>query len=446
MKLLFDILYFLLKKMIWVLVIFAAGIILISGLNWVKSQLDTEQKRRVAILEVKQEINNIQEDASEYKDRTVKITEHYKNQRLVVQRLKRNTPSLWNYTDYVIHMQKIRAAERLEEEYASLYRKTIMKNRSLLRPIDKLKNQINNSEQNKSTFIRYFDKAKAFFYSNANQLWSSILVILFSVFCGPTIWKFTWYYFIAPLAKNFAPMRLISSDAKGSIKYGNSENVLSAIIEPGNSLLARMDWVQRYNEQGEKKSQLFFDRSSPFICYAAGLKNLTKITSPEDLSIYVDLAHPKNAQYHISEVKLENHPGIVVYPQNIVALSGNINLKSQWRFFNLHSWLTNQFRYITLYGTGRVYLTGVGIVKPSVPGIDLSLLEHKLLIGFDARLAYMARRTETFLPYLKKYAALTDCGFIGDFPFFYQSVSSGEDKRQLDDHKIWTVLGRFFGL
>jgi hypothetical protein len=447
MKLLVNIALFLLKKCIWVIVVFLLGVVLIGTINWTKSQFETEENRKAAVEKIKHEINETIESADQYKKRLISAKWKFKSQLYKVRQLKLNPPSIVSspieYLEYKIALQKY---EELLEKYETNYNKVKMTSGRLLRPIIKLKNELTDSDRNKSELIVFVDKVKVWFITNGKEILFSISMILFFVFFGPLIWKCLWYYIIAPTSEYFSPIKLIESNNDGNIKYGKSDKIFSVKIEPKSSLIVKMDWVQRYNESGKKISKLFLDRSSPFISYASGLRNLTEIQSPEDNSTSVDIAHPKNPQAHILEVILENHPGIVVYPQNVVGLSGNLKLKSYWRLFNLHSWLTNQFRYIAFHGTGRIYLTGIGVVKPSVPGTNLSLLEQKLLIGFDGRLTYTARRTETFMPYLKKYATLTDNAFIGDFPYFYQSASTGDNKTQLDDHKIWTILGRFLGL
>lgn len=447
MKLLVDIALFLFKKCIWVIAIFLLGVVLIGTTNWTKSQFETEEKRKASVEKIKQEINETIESADQYKSRLISAKWKFNRQSFEVQKLKYNPPNmLTSPVEYLEYKIALKQAEELLANYKETYNKVKMTNGRLLRPVVKLKDEITDREQNKTEFIIFVDKVKAWFFTNAKQIFSSITIILLFVFFGPFIWKFLWYYIIAPISKYFSPINLIANKNNGNIKYGKSDKIFSVKIEPNSPLIVKMNWVQRYNECGKKRSKLFLDRSSPFISYASGLKNLTEIQSLDDSSTNVDLAHPKNPQAHILEIILEDHPGVVVYPQNVVGLSGNIRLKSYWRIFNLHSWLTNQFRYITFYGTGRIYLTGIGMVKPVVPGTNLSLLEQKLLLGFDGRLTYTARRTETFMPYLKKYAALTDNAFVGDFPYFYQSTSSGDSKTQLDDHKIWTILGRFLGL
>ena len=58
MKLLVNIALFLLKKCIWVIVVFLLGVVLIGTINWTKSQFETEENRKAAVEKIKHEIHD----------------------------------------------------------------------------------------------------------------------------------------------------------------------------------------------------------------------------------------------------------------------------------------------------------------------------------------------------------------------------------------------------
>ena len=51
-------------------------------------------------------------------------------------------------------------------------------------------------------------------------------------------------------------------------------------------------------------------------------------------------------EVEISEIILEAGATLVLHVTNIVAISGDITVRSKWRSFNLNSWLTCKFRFL----------------------------------------------------------------------------------------------------
>jgi hypothetical protein len=233
---------------------------------------------------------------------------------------------------------------------------------------------------------------------------------------------------------------------EGSIADGMSANNLTVALKPSETLTARMDWVHRHQEDCRKRTRLLWKWSSPFISYASGLHHLTEIRAPEISGAEVGLAHSKNPLYAAIEIELINHPGFIVHPKYIVGISGNIQIRSYWRIFSLHSWVSGWFRYISFYGTGRIYISGYGYVRKTVPDGSVSSVNPSLIVGFDGRLEYKISRTETFVPYWKKLRPLMNDSFAGNYPFFYQGAFTDDIKnKQIDDNPVWQIIGRVLG-
>ena len=61
-------------------------------------------------------------------------------------------------------------------------------------------------------------------------------------------------------------------------------------------------------------------------------------------------------EVEISEIILEAGATLVLHDTNIVAISGDITVRSKWRSFNLNSWLTCQFRFLIFQGPGSIFI------------------------------------------------------------------------------------------
>ncbi len=161
------------------------------------------------------------------------------------------------------------------------------------------------------------------------------------------------------------------------------------------------------------------------------------------------LAPPRDPDLCICRLDLkDDHPGFVIHPRHVVGVQGDVKLRASWRLFNFHAWATQQVRYICFSGEGAVYLTGHGgLFAADASGVRLRL-DEKVVVGFDARLAYSARRTETFVPYLLGRTSLVDDSFTGEGLILREAVSgvpSGGTLVERGLQGLITAVGKFFG-
>ena len=127
---------------------------------------------------------------------------------------------------------------------------------------------------------------------------------------------------------------------------------------------------------------------------------------------------PKIGRY-VTELRLTDHPGVVIHPHYIVGISGNVNVKAKWVLRYIHSWLTGQHRYIIFYGTGKIYLAANGkIAAAEAHQTAGTSIQNDTVVGFDTRLSYSTIRTEPFGPYLRNNAPLITEQFGGGKLFF----------------------------
>lgn len=243
-------------------------------------------------------------------------------------------------------------------------------------------------------------RQKNWLWLEFRKRWPHLLFIAILIFAAPFIRRTLWYFVGMPLVSRAKPIQLERNETKGQIQCGKSHRTLEVEVPAGRRLLARPGYIQS-DRQGAK-SELFFDRRAPNLSYMSGLVLLTRLEGrkPEDEARKVMLGTPDDPDAYLMRVELDDHPGIVLRASHVVALVGDIRIRSTWRLSNLHAWATSQVRFIIFSGTGTLILEGYGDVhgKNLEEGVEEKRMP--LVLGFDTRLTYQTRRSATFLPYL----------------------------------------------
>ncbi len=276
----------------------------------------------------------------------------------------------------------------------------------------KLDNELNGS----LAIIRHGENAWGMFLGIA-------LCAVFGVFIVPNLWKITWYYFVAPLAKSASAIRLRSA-ATSQTKVGESAAILEVEIAPGETFYTKADWVNEYSVDGvSKKTKLIWKWQSIFISYAAGLRELTQWTAIGSHPYRLKICNGSDPDVKLIRFDIEDHPGIVLKPCHVVALSGDIKLHTEWKLWSIHSWIGFKFRHIIFSGTGSLFLYGWGDIDAKMRE-GRSRMDDKLLIAFDSSTPFRAVRTETFWPFLRGKTRLFDVEFLESGLIIHQSSVS----------------------
>lgn len=288
--------------------------------------------------------------------------------------------------------------------------------------IDKKNAELQRLRQEKEKLVQQIDRTSRALYQT-QQLFlttlrksiKTILILCALIFLGPLCWKAFWYFCIASLAKHASPVQLEKTEQAGKITAKRSEKNLPVLLLPGESLVTRMAWLHQYAPAARKKTRFLLNWKSPFISYAAGLAELTEVSVPVDsASSEIVLTSGENPDTYICEVQLEDHPGVVVYPSQVIAMTGNLQLKTRWNLLNLHSWIAGRLRYILFSGTGRLFLQGMGGVDAVRLNGQTVRISESILTAFDTNLSFSTARTETFWPYYRSMTPLFDYQFEGD--------------------------------
>ncbi|MGH9858264.1 MAG: hypothetical protein ACRD4B_10510, partial [Acidobacteriota bacterium] len=291
---------------------------------------------------------------------------------------------------------------------------------TLSRLIDKKNVELKELRQKKNQLVRQIEtsthalqKTEEMIRSILRKSIKTILILSGIIFLGPICWRAFWYFGIARLAKHAPPVRLQKSEV-GRIDVYPSRKNLPVLLAGGEKLYTRMAWLHQYTPDARKRTRFLFDWKAPFISYAAGLAELTEVTAPMDIdSTQIVLSSAENPDTFLCEARLENHPGVVVYPSQVVAISGNLELDTRWTLWNLHSWVAGRLRYIIFSGTGRLYIKGMAGVDPVSVNEKGVRLSESILIAFESRLSFSTVRTETFWPYYRRLTPLFDYQFEG---------------------------------
>jgi len=439
MKLIADLILYLFRKLGKAIFLLFIGLCILSAYQEIKSQIENETNRKRILSESQKNI----EKAVSSLDNTIDYWEkkvRKQNAHILIIENETAPNKILHPFDYALHMTKIETEKQLYESYISKLNTAKKKKTQIISSVDLT------SYKQPAKFIQIFYGVTDWFTINFLKYWMNTVYFIVIVLIAPFIWKAGWYYIITPLSQKRKPVNITDKNAEGNITAGISEKILSITLNPSESIAVRMDWIHRHQENCEKRTRLLWQWSAPFISYASGLHHLTEIKANPESGTEVDLAHSKNPLNAVTEIILKGHPGVVVYPKYIVGISGDINLKPHWRLFSLHSWVSGRFRYISFYGTGKLYLTGYGYVKENIPDCNISSVNPNLVVGFDGRLEYKISRTETFFPYLKGLNPLMNDSFTGSFPFFCQGAFDEKIKnKQADENPIWTIIGRILG-
>jgi hypothetical protein len=288
--------------------------------------------------------------------------------------------------------------------------------------LDKKNAELQNLRQQKEKLVQEMDRAaralyqtQELFLTTLRKSVTTILILCALIFLGPLCWKAFWYFCIAGLAKHAAPVQLEKDKDAGNILARRSEKNLPVLLQPGQSLVTRMAWLHQYAPAARKKTRFLLNWKSPFISYAAGLAELTEVSVPADATpTEVVLTSGENPDTYICEVQLEDHPGIVVYPSQVVAMMGNLQLKTRWTLLNPHSWIAGRLRYILFSGTGKLFIQGMGGVEAVSLNGQAVRISESILTAFDTSLSFSTARTETFWPYYRSMTPLFDYQFDGN--------------------------------
>ena len=299
--------------------------------------------------------------------------------------------------------------------------------------------------------VRWYEHARNEIISAFQASLPQIITLVVVVIGAPPAVKVFWFYIIAPLASFAQPLRYVEADTLGSAVAVVNGNTVEAPVGKKCCLSCRPDWVKAWHPEVKREIQFLWNYHAPAISYVSGLRELTCFSIDADTDgSSVTLGNGNDPLMYILRLDLDNHPGFVLRPNHVVAIAGNLNIRTLWNFFSLHAWICGTFRKISFCGTGTLYVRGYGGVTPIDSTDGPRNVEEDFVIGYDSRSVFRTVRTEIFWPYFRNKTSLFDYSFEGPGLTLYESArppggaaSGNPFKRSLDT--IFNVIGKLLG-
>ena len=292
----------------------------------------------------------------------------------------------------------------------------------------------------------WFEELRVSWLAFKGWIAPTIAVILI----GPLVWALLVYYGFAGAISRKAPITFSAANST-SVCWSTPASSHLVRIGPDETLFVRSDLLTQYDHGLSKRTAALWSWKAPAVSIVSGLSCCTRCFNDTNASATATISS-SDPEQEISEVVLEEDSELVLQPNCLVAIQGPVRVRVDWRLFSLDAWLTAQLRYIIFQGPGSVYLIASrGIegcrVKRNDDPEACQGFEQSVIVGFDAKLGYTVRRTETFFPYLLGKACLFDDYFCGEGIVLRRNAADS-GKRTLAEKMLapfWSVIGKILG-
>jgi len=240
------------------------------------------------------------------------------------------------------------------------------------------------------------------------QVWRVLptaLVILAVVVILPVAVKAVLYFCVAPLMSRAQPVVLLP-EASGEAEVSPSTVSVPIELGPGEELTVHSDYLQAAGAGPGKRTRFLFSWRMPLTSIAAGLFMMVTVRNALESLCKVTISPKLDLFDKISQVRLPPGCAMVIYPRSLVGavLADGVppRITRHWRLFNLHSWITFQFRYLVVHGEAVLFLKGCrGVRAGRVEPGESRMQDQCATLGFTANLEYSGIRCETFVDYLR---------------------------------------------
>lgn len=292
------------------------------------------------------------------------------------------------------------------------------------------------------------EKATFWLRGAYHQVGKPLVIISLSLLLAPIVGKCLLYYLWAPLVAAGRPV-IIKTPSQAPIRVSPTAVAQEIVLQPGQSATIQHRFYQASDEDLRKRTKFLFSWRYPFSSLACGLFLLTRVTNEtREQARRLTLSSQDEAEVEMAVVEIPTGGSLICRPSFISAVIEGEGkepvVRSHWRFFSLHSWITLQFRYFEFRGPVKLVLwayRGVRaerLTEENVIQANERRTNQLATIGFTPSLRYRSRRSETFISYLRKQNPLFDDLFSGHGVFLCQQISRAEHARQ--SGKFWAQL------
>lgn len=287
--------------------------------------------------------------------------------------------------------------------------------------------------------------------------WQLILISLVIVF-GPILFKIFKYFVLAPVMARARPIR-IRTPARGGVDVHPSQVAVGIPLEPGQVAVIKSKFYQASDQLLSKRTKFVFSWRFPFTSLAAGLIELTRVLNPETgRPRELTLSSQAEPEVEMTVIDVPAGGSVILRPSLLAGVVYQADsrpaIKSHWRFFWLHAWMTLQFRYFEFRGPVRLVVwawRGVRaevLTERDVKEGNQKRTNQDATIGFTPTLEYSCIRAETFWAYLRGWNPLFDDLFRGRGLFLCQQIarSSRAGRRGRFWESLWNGFTKIFGI
>ncbi len=343
----------------------------------------------------------------------------------------------------------------VQQERARLKTQQEQANQALYRAIDDRDATANQFEQ----WDGRVDRGKEFVKAAFAKVGKPLIIVSVSIIALPLIVKMLLFYLWAPIV-SLGKSVIINTNAAAPVKVSTTEVAQEVVLEPGEIATIQHKFFQASDEDLHKRTKFVFSWHYPFSCLACGLFLLTRVHNrTKDSQRRLTLSSQQEAEIEMAVIDIPKDGSLICRPSFVAALvqDGNSkarHIRSHWRFFSLHSWITLQFRYFEFRGPVRLVLWAYrGVRAEHLTAANIREGNERrtnqlATIGFTPSLRYRSRRSETFISYLRDDNPLFDDLFSGQGVFLCQQISRADHARQAGKFwaRLWNGITKIIGI
>ena len=300
-------------------------------------------------------------------------------------------------------------------------------------------------------------KGKDFLQAAYAKVGRPLIFVSLSIIILPLVAKVLLFHFWAPLI-SVGRSVMIRTNAKEPVSVSDTAVAQEISLESGQIATIQHKFFQASDEDLRKRTKWVFSWRYPFSSLACGLFLLTRVSNESEHRRRLTLSSQHEAEIEMAVVNIPGNGALICRPSFLAALiqdsTDRPQIRSHWRFFSMHSWITLQFRYFEFRGPVKlVFWAYRGIRAEHLTEENLQQGNERrtnqiATIGFTPSLHYRSRRSETFISYLRDHNPLFDDLFSGKGVFLCQQISRAEHNRRAGKFwaRFWNGLTKIIGI
>lgn len=276
---------------------------------------------------------------------------------------------------------------------------------------------------------------------------------------GPTLWKLTLYYGVAPLISRSRPLKFSPGNGVQP-EVGASHVSVDVALWPGEQIRVKEKYLQASDEGLVRRTRFLLDWRIPFTSLACGLSELVEMrntTAGADYRVTFSNADDPHMELAVAHVPAGG--SLILRPSFLAGVITRIDeplrIRRRWALWRWLSWVTFQFRFFEFQGPCRLIVAGTRgvraerLVDREGQPRAARRTNQDATIGFTPNLEYRPIRAETFWAYYRDMNPLFDDLFAGPGVFICQETAHASASAQAAGRfwsTVWNGLLKVFGM